>query len=319
MHLPRVRSPGGAGASARRTAAELLRPGGPQRADGASGAPAARARGDNVADEAYRAVFLRVHPTGKMVLSLTTEPDGSEAQYGELVAGELGVPPLDVKVVPADTDRFGEGHGFNTSPSDGTQAAVLSAAGKIRDKAQLLAGVALDTEPENLTWGDGAFVASGDGERQRRSPTSPCTRTAPGCCRRAWRAASTPRRCTGTRRRARGLDCDLDLVGDLQRAEEGGIRLHAPVALPDDRRAGEPPFSPGASSKPIGRRSPASSSSPSTLGPPGELDRWWSGTRSRRPLGPRRRSSARCRPCPRRRAPASRRCPRARGATADRR
>ena len=31
-----------------------------------------------MADEAYRAVFLRVHPTGKMVLSLTTEADGNE-------------------------------------------------------------------------------------------------------------------------------------------------------------------------------------------------------------------------------------------------
>jgi carbon-monoxide dehydrogenase large subunit len=116
-----------------------------------------------VADEAYRAVFLRVHPTGKMVLSLTTEPDGREAHYRELVAGELGVPPLDVKVVPADTDRFGEGHGFNSSPSDGTEAAVMSAAGKIREKAQLLAGVALDTEPASLMWENGAFAASGDG------------------------------------------------------------------------------------------------------------------------------------------------------------
>ena len=51
------------------------------------------------------------------------------------MAGELGVPPLDVKVVPADTDRFGEGHGFNTAPSPGTGSAVTSAAGKIRDKA----------------------------------------------------------------------------------------------------------------------------------------------------------------------------------------
>ena len=67
-----------------------------------------------MADEAYRAVFLRVHPTGKMVLSLTTESDRREADYAELVAAELGVPALDVKVVPADTDRFGEGHGFNT-------------------------------------------------------------------------------------------------------------------------------------------------------------------------------------------------------------
>ena len=39
-----------------------------------------------MADEAYRAVFLRVHPTGKMVLSLTTEPDGNEVRYAELVA-----------------------------------------------------------------------------------------------------------------------------------------------------------------------------------------------------------------------------------------
>ena len=69
-----------------------------------------------MANEAYRAVFLRVHPTGKMVLSLTTEADGREAEYAQLVAGELGVPPLDVKVVPADTDRFGNGHGFNTTP-----------------------------------------------------------------------------------------------------------------------------------------------------------------------------------------------------------
>jgi aerobic carbon-monoxide dehydrogenase large subunit len=120
-----------------------------------------------VANEAYRAVFLRVHPTGKMVLSLTTEPDGNEGRYAQLVADELGVPPLDVKVVPADTNRFGEGHGFNTSPSAGTSAAVVSASGKIRDKAQLLAGAALGAPPESLRWANGAFVASGDsGESQ---------------------------------------------------------------------------------------------------------------------------------------------------------
>ena len=118
-----------------------------------------------MANEAYRAVFLRVHPTGKMVLSLTTESDGNEDRYAQLVAEDLGVPSLDVKVVPADTDRFGEGHGFNTSPSSGTQAAIASATGKIRDKAQLLAGMALDTAPESLTWQDGAFVTTGDGEQ----------------------------------------------------------------------------------------------------------------------------------------------------------
>ena len=115
-----------------------------------------------MANEAYRAVFLRVHPTGKMVLSLTTESDGKEAQYAQLVADELGVPALDVKVVPVDTDRFGIGHGYNTSPTDGTSAAVVSASGKIRAKAQLLAGAALGTSPETLQWSNGAWV-SGDG------------------------------------------------------------------------------------------------------------------------------------------------------------
>jgi aerobic carbon-monoxide dehydrogenase large subunit len=112
-----------------------------------------------MADEAYRAVFLRVHPTGKMVLSLTTESDGKEAAYAKLVADELGVPPLDVKVVPADTDRFGTGHGFNTAPSGGTEAAIVSATGKIRDKAQLIAGAALETPADSLSWSNGAFSA----------------------------------------------------------------------------------------------------------------------------------------------------------------
>jgi carbon-monoxide dehydrogenase large subunit len=120
-----------------------------------------------MANEAHRAVFLRVHPTGKMVLSLTTEADGNEADYARQVAGELGIPPLDVKVVPADLDRFGEGHGFNTAPSDGTSAAVTSATEKILTKARLLAGVALDSPPEALTWSGGAFSAGDGAERSR--------------------------------------------------------------------------------------------------------------------------------------------------------
>lgn len=111
-----------------------------------------------MADKPYRAVFLRVHPTGKMVLSLTTESDGKEAEYANLVADELGVPPLDVKVVPADLNRFGNGHGFNTSPSSGTPAAIASATEKIRAKGLLLAGMALQTPPEQLTWSNGAWM-----------------------------------------------------------------------------------------------------------------------------------------------------------------
>ena len=113
-----------------------------------------------MADEAYRAVFLRVHPTGKMVLSLTTEADGNEGRYAQLVAAELGVPALDVKVVPADESRFGSGHGFNTSPSDGVPDAIATATQKIRTKAQLLAGMALEAPADELHWEDGVFVGA---------------------------------------------------------------------------------------------------------------------------------------------------------------
>jgi carbon-monoxide dehydrogenase large subunit len=72
------------------------------------------------------------------------------------------VPPLDVKVVPADTDRFGEGHGYNTTPSEGTATAAVTASARIRDKARLLAGAALEADPDTLTWSNGGWVA-GDG------------------------------------------------------------------------------------------------------------------------------------------------------------
>jgi aerobic carbon-monoxide dehydrogenase large subunit len=124
-----------------------------------------------VANEAYRAVFLRVHPTGKMVLSLTTDADGNEGAYAQQVGEELGVPALDVKVVPADTDRFGTGHGYNTSPaSAGTAAATSRTTGKIRDKAQLLAGMQLDAAPETLSWSHGAWVG-GDGSDRSQVAT----------------------------------------------------------------------------------------------------------------------------------------------------
>lgn len=109
----------------------------------------------------YRAVFLRVHPTGKMVLSLTQGADGNEARYGQLVADMLGVPALDVKVVPGDTDRFGVGHGYNTTPSQGTPAAIQKAVQRVMAKGQRMAGMALGVPAASLGWDGGAWTSGG--------------------------------------------------------------------------------------------------------------------------------------------------------------
>ena len=150
-----------------------------------------------MANEAYRAVFLRVHPTGKMVLSLTTESDGKEAEYAQLVADELGVPALDVKVVPADTDRFGVGHGYNTSPSDGHLGGDRQRHREDPRQGAAARGHGARTrEPETpqvVRTARGSARTGATRRRSRRSRTSPSTRTAPARCRRASRAGSTRR------------------------------------------------------------------------------------------------------------------------------
>ena len=199
-----------------------------------------------MADEAYRAVFLRVHPTGKMVLSLTTDSDGKEPEYAELVARELGVPALDVKVVPADTNRFGTGHGYNTSPSEGTPAAISSATAKIRDKGKLLAGMALEAEPGHARV-DAGLVGGGRRERSHAGQDA----RGRGAVRARHRRAAAGRR--GRPRRADGLpgltlEHDPDVLVDLQRAEQRRVRLHSPVGLVNHRLGAErrrPRRSPG--------------------------------------------------------------------------
>ncbi len=111
---------------------------------------------------AYRAVYLRVHPTGKCVLSLSCDAGGQEAELAQLVGDELGIPASDVKVVPQDLDRFGEGHGYVTSASPSTANAVRRTCAKIKDKARILAGGMLGTSPQQLSWDGARFYAGRD-------------------------------------------------------------------------------------------------------------------------------------------------------------
>jgi aerobic carbon-monoxide dehydrogenase large subunit len=112
----------------------------------------------------YRAVFLRMHPTGKAVLSLSEASQGQEASLAETAAAELGIPPEDVKVVHEDTDRFGDGNSFNGAPTDAVTENVAITARKVRDKAQLIAAWMLEAPPDVLRWENGHWYPDSGGD-----------------------------------------------------------------------------------------------------------------------------------------------------------
>jgi aerobic carbon-monoxide dehydrogenase large subunit len=110
-------------------------------------------------DAVYRAAFIRMHPTGKVVLSLSEASQGTEAELAGIVAEELGIPPEDVKVVHEDDDRFGERNSFNSAPSDEVGPNVAATARKLRDKAQIVAGAMLEVPPDSLNYDNGHWTA----------------------------------------------------------------------------------------------------------------------------------------------------------------
>jgi aerobic carbon-monoxide dehydrogenase large subunit len=123
-----------------------------------------------MADAVYRAAFIRMHPTGKVVLSLSEAAKSKKKteELAALVAGELGIPPEDVKVVHEDDDRFGEGNSFNSEPSDEVGDAVAATARKLRDKARIVAGAMLEATPDSLRYDNGHWaVPGGDPEGVR--------------------------------------------------------------------------------------------------------------------------------------------------------
>jgi aerobic carbon-monoxide dehydrogenase large subunit len=113
---------------------------------------------------------LRVHPTGKAVLSVScqTQGQGHETTFAQIVAQELGISPDDVEVVHGDTDRtpFGLGtYGSRSMPVSGAAAAVV--ARKVRERAKIVASAMLEASPDDLEWSDGRWQVRGDPEKAR--------------------------------------------------------------------------------------------------------------------------------------------------------
>ena len=108
---------------------------------------------------------LRVHPSGKAVVSISaqTQGQGHETTFAQIVAEELGISPNDITVRHGDTDKtpYGLGtYGSRSTPVSGGAVAVVSR--KVRDKARLIAARMLETRPEDLAWEKGRWYVRGD-------------------------------------------------------------------------------------------------------------------------------------------------------------
>jgi aerobic carbon-monoxide dehydrogenase large subunit len=111
---------------------------------------------------------LRIHPTGKVVLSVScqTQGQGHETTFAQLVAAELGLSPDDVDVVHGDTDRTPFGMGTYGSRSTAVSgAAAVVAARKARERARIVAAAMMEVAADDLEWSEGAWRVRGDPEQ----------------------------------------------------------------------------------------------------------------------------------------------------------
>ena len=140
---------------------------------------------------------LRVHPSGKAVVSLSaqTQGQGHETTFAQIVAEELGIPPEDVEVRHGDTDKspYGLGtYGSRSTPVSGAAVAIVSR--KVRDKARADRRDDARDPARGPRLGEGPLVRQGrprEGRADRGHRGPRLQRRADA--RRAWRAASTPR------------------------------------------------------------------------------------------------------------------------------
>ena len=108
---------------------------------------------------------IRVLPTGKVevVTGSSAHGQGHETAWSQIVSDELGVPFEDIRVLHGDTQVAPKGmdtYGSRSLVVGGT--ALVSACGKVRDKARIVAAAMLEVSPDDLEWDSGRWAVRGD-------------------------------------------------------------------------------------------------------------------------------------------------------------
>lgn len=112
----------------------------------------------------YEGGFVKVETDGTVVVAtgLTTQGQGHQTVFAQIVAEELGVPVEKVVVTTGDTRRFKYAVGtFASRAAVMSGNAVALAARNVRDKALRVAGEALEADPRDLEIVDGIVQVKG--------------------------------------------------------------------------------------------------------------------------------------------------------------
>jgi carbon-monoxide dehydrogenase large subunit len=110
----------------------------------------------------WESAMIRVHLTGKVVVTIGTQPQGQghATTVSQVVASELGIPIEDVTVEIGDTHNSPFGYGTYASRSAAVGAvAVYNSLQKIKAKARRIGAHMLEADVEDVDFADGkAFV-----------------------------------------------------------------------------------------------------------------------------------------------------------------
>lgn len=118
----------------------------------------------------WESANIKVHLTGKTVVTMGTQPQGQghETTYAQVVATELGIPMDDVIVQHSDTQGTPFGYGsYGSRTSSVGMTAAIKAAAKVKAKAARYAAHMLEASPEDIEVVGAEYRVKGSPDRKK--------------------------------------------------------------------------------------------------------------------------------------------------------
>ena len=118
----------------------------------------------------WESANVKVHLTGKIVVTVGTQPQGQghETTYAQVVSHELGVPMEDIVVQHSDTQGTPFGYGsYGSRTSSVGHTAAVKAAAKIREKARRMAAHMLEANVDDIEVDGARYYVKGSPDKAK--------------------------------------------------------------------------------------------------------------------------------------------------------